>query len=120
MARGYSSARYQVAEREDSFGDARRRKDYSSFDDQRLAEKAIRPEKVIDQPAAGDVERPHQLRERCLGGRSMTSLAGPDFHARPQRQKSASFLRTTAVDRESSACGKKAGPCGGPRGHERS
>jgi hypothetical protein len=38
-----------------------------------LAEKAIRAEKVVDQPAAIDVELPNQLRETMLWGQSMTS-----------------------------------------------
>jgi hypothetical protein len=44
MARGYSSAREQVAGREDSFGNTLRLRDYISFNDQCLAEKALRAE----------------------------------------------------------------------------
>jgi hypothetical protein len=38
-----------------------------------LAEKAIRAEKVVDQPTAIDVEPPNQLRETMLWAHSMTS-----------------------------------------------
>jgi hypothetical protein len=56
MARGYSSARPWVARREDSFRNARRRKNCSSLNDQCLAEKAIRTEREVEQPAAMNVE----------------------------------------------------------------
>jgi len=70
MARGYSSARQQIAAREDSFGNTRRRRDYSSCTDQRVAEKAIRAERVIGQTSANEIK----FRGRSLGA----------LHGKPQ------------------------------------
>jgi hypothetical protein len=46
MARGYSCPWQKAAGREDSFRYAQRRRNYSSLNDQCLAEKAIRAKKV--------------------------------------------------------------------------
>jgi hypothetical protein len=47
MARGYSPAKQRVAEREDSFRNAQRRRSYSPLNDQCLAEKTIQAEKLV-------------------------------------------------------------------------
>jgi hypothetical protein len=64
-----------------------------------LAEKAIRAEREVEQPAAMNVEQSNQLREPCLGG-AMTNRNSSHKRGKVFEEVDVVHLLSAAIERE--------------------
>jgi hypothetical protein len=100
MARGHSSARPSVARREDGFRDAGRRKNCSSLNDQCLAEKAIRAERVVDQISANECSTVQPIARTVARDAPMTNPNNSPKRGKVFEEDEVVRLLSAAIERD--------------------